>query len=392
MPNEKHLEIILQGVDVWNSRRESDFTETPNLAEAKLGAAHLSQANLYQADLGNADLSGADLSGADLRDTNITRAELGNVNLSYANLRRADLFMTNLSRAGLSRANLSRAILYKANLAGADLSGADLSGANLIGADLSGANLSRANLNRADLRGADLSGADLRKASIIRTTLRETGLRGADLSEAEVGWGIFGNIDLSETQGLDTVRHLGPSTIGTDTLYRSQGKIPRIFLQGAGVPDNLIAYVDSLTVRSLSCFLLHSTRDRQFAEQLYADLQTHGVRCWLAPEEADIEDKIRPRIDASIRVHGNVLLILSKHSVNCMWMEEEAQTAFEVEGKRKETVLFPVRLDQSVMDADRPWAASIRGTRPICDFTGWEDPNVYQKALLELLENLRPGE
>ncbi|MDY7001719.1 MAG: toll/interleukin-1 receptor domain-containing protein, partial [Thermodesulfobacteriota bacterium] len=221
--------------------------------------------------------------------------------------------------------------------------------------------------------------------------LRETGLRGANLSEAEVGWGIFGNVDLSETQGLHSVRHLGPSTIGIDTLYRSQGKIPRIFLQGAGVPDNLITSVDSLAVRSPSCFVIYSTRDRQFAERLYADLQTAGVRCWLAPEEVDIEDKIRLRIDASIRVHGNVLLILSRHSVDCVWVKDEAQTAFEVESKRKETVLFPVRLDQSVMDTDQAWAASIRATRHVCDFSGWEDPRAYQEALSQLLDDLKRG-
>jgi hypothetical protein len=30
--------------------------------------------------------------------------------------------------------------------------------------------------------------------------------------------------------------HNGPSTIGIDTIYNSGGKIPEIFLRGAGVP------------------------------------------------------------------------------------------------------------------------------------------------------------
>jgi len=47
---------------------------------------------------------------------------------------------------------------------------------------------------------------------------------------------------LSAVKGLETVTHRGPSTIGPDTIYRSQGKIPEAFLRGAGVPDDFISY------------------------------------------------------------------------------------------------------------------------------------------------------
>jgi hypothetical protein len=44
------------------------------------------------------------------------------------------------------------------------------------------------------------------------------------------------------------VRHWGPSTVGIDTLYRSQGNIPEVFLRGVGVPDEMITYIKSLVV------------------------------------------------------------------------------------------------------------------------------------------------
>jgi hypothetical protein len=49
----------------------------------------------------------------------------------------------------------------------------------------------------------------------------------------------FADVDLSPTKGLEVVKHLGPSTIGIDTIYRSGGKIPEVFLRGCGVPDEV---------------------------------------------------------------------------------------------------------------------------------------------------------
>jgi len=144
------------------------------------------------------------------------------------------------------------------NLSEADLSGADLIGANLIEADLSGAHLGRAKLGEADLSGADLSGADLIGANLFRANLGEANLSGANVESASVGYTTFGNVDLSEVKGLETVRHYFRSTIGIDTIYESKGKIPEVFLRGCGVPDNFIAYIGSLVGKAFeyySCFI-----------------------------------------------------------------------------------------------------------------------------------------
>ena len=41
---------------------------------------------------------------------------------------------------------------------------------------------------------------------------------------------------------------------------------------------------------------------------------------------------------------------------------------------------FPVRLDDTVFEAEAAWAADIRRTRHIGDFTRWKDHDAYQKA------------
>src|SRR5216683_220846 len=120
--------------------------------------------------------------------------------------------------------------LRGANLRYADLNYADLNYADLRGTDLSYANLSDANLSDADLSQAYLVVSRFFQANLNSADLSRTDLRGADLSYAKIGFTIFGDDDLRTVKGLETVEHDGPSTIGTDTLVRSQGNIPESFL------------------------------------------------------------------------------------------------------------------------------------------------------------------
>src|SRR6266702_3042822 len=221
-----------------------------------------------------------------------------------------------------------------ADLTNANLSGADLSGANLYGAILYGAilretnlvktNLVKTNLNMADLSRADLSSANLSGASLKGTNFSSANLSRVNLSSSYVGWTVFGDIDLRTVKGLETVDHHSPSTIGADTLLRSEGDIPETFLRQAGLSDAFITYTRSLVhnpIEYYSCFISYSSQDQEFVERLYADLQSKGVRCWFAPEDLKIGDKIRDRIDQSIRLHDKLLLVLSQHSVNSSWVE-----------------------------------------------------------------------
>ena len=216
-----------------------------------------------------------------------------------------------------------------------------------------------------------------------------------------MGLTVLGDVILCTANGLEEVKHDGPSTIGIDTIYRSQGKISEAFLRGAGVPDNFITYMGSLTGKALefySCFISYSSKDHEFAERLHADLQAKGVRCWFAPEDLKIGAETRQAIDVAIRTHDKLLLILSEHSVESDWVQKEVETAFEQERQRRKqgqkgaTVLFPVRLDSTVMDTDYAWAADIRRMRNIGDFTRWKDHDSYSKVFDRLLRDLKHSE
>jgi len=55
-------------------------------------------------------------------------------------------------------------------------------------------------------------------------------------------------------------------------------------------------------------------------------------------------------------------------------------------------VLFPIRADYAVMNTTKAWAAELRRTRHIGDFTCWKDNDCYQKAFERLLRDLKAGE
>ena len=139
-------------------------------------------------------------------------------------------------------------------------------------------------------------------------------------------WTTFADVDLSTVKGLDTVEHLGPSTIGIDTIYKSRGNIPEVFLRGCGVPDTFIEYMASLVGKPIefySCFISYSTKNQDFADRLYADLQAKGVRCWFAPEDVQGGKKLHEQIEQAVRLYEKLLLVLSEHSMSSEWVKTE---------------------------------------------------------------------
>lgn len=277
------------------------------------------------------------------------------------------------------------------DLRGADLKGAELSDANLRLADLSGANLSGASFVMANLTAAGLEGANLSRADLSFAILSHAHLDGANLRQAIFSHTEIGDTDLTNVKGLDTCKHLSPSTIDHVTLSKS-GRLPLKFLRGCGLPDTLIEFLPSLLnepIQFYACFISYSNKDQKFADRLYADLQSKGVRCWLATEDLKIGDRIRTGIDEAIRLHEKLLLVLSKHSIASDWVEQEVETALARERKEKRTVLFPIRLDDAVMKVEGGWPALVRNTRNIGDFRKWKSHDSYQKAFDRLLRDLK---
>jgi uncharacterized protein YjbI with pentapeptide repeats len=177
MANQEHLDILRQGVTVWNQWRE----KYPNI-QPDLKRANLAGMNLHKANFSDTYFSKADLSQAQLAEANLMGADLAHVDLRKATLRYANLTWARLSEANLAEVDLTGANLSWASLKLADLSSGRLIGANLNGTNLSGVNLSEANLNNAILVRTNLQGANLTACSIYGVSAWDVQLEGVKQS------------------------------------------------------------------------------------------------------------------------------------------------------------------------------------------------------------------
>jgi len=102
-----------------------------------------------------------------------------------------------------------------------------------------------------------------------------------------------------------------------------------------------------------SLFISYSSTDEMLARRLYSDLQAHGVRCWFAPEDLKIGTKFRQRINEAIHQQDKLLLLLSEQSIASTWVESEVEAALDKEDREQREVLFPIRLDDAVMQTSQ---------------------------------------
>lgn len=287
-----------------------------------------------------------------------------------------------------------------------DLTRADLSDTNLNGANLRRVSLGLANLTRTSLVNADLSSADLPWA-IFKGTLLDC----TNLSKTNIDNTSFDDCDLSGATGLEAVTHDGPCTIGIDTLNKSKGKIPEIFLRGCGLSDwqienarlfkaelsneqitDIQYKVHSLRISQAiqikPLFISYSHSDKAFVDHIEKHLNQKGVRFWRDIHHATA-GRLEQQIDRAIRLHPVVLLILSANSVESDWVRHEARLARKLEQETKSDVLCPIALDDAWKSCD--WPERLREQieeSNILDFLQWQDQAQFDRMFARLIEGL----
>jgi hypothetical protein len=135
MANQEHLEILKQGVKVWNEWRREHPDIRPDLRGIifkhmidELNSDDRITNKLPQEDQLRTIVKGRDFSAIDLSQVNLNGADLNSVNLEYANLNHANIVegsfvYTNLKGANLTSANLRGARFIRTNLEKAILTG-----------------------------------------------------------------------------------------------------------------------------------------------------------------------------------------------------------------------------------------------------------------------------
>jgi uncharacterized protein YjbI with pentapeptide repeats len=399
MTQEQLVDILKQGSEAWNAWRDSNSNESVDLENLVFERLDLSKANL--SDVTMTDIR---FDHSMFRRASFDRAHLKNVRFRYCGLVQASFNDAQIDDSRFKYTDMTDATFTGARMHGCSIFAGSLFRTNFKGAELGDLALKNLFLQQVSFRsaicrsisfeGTPLEDVDFTCAVLATTSFTNIPRCTGTFHRASMIQNVWSDTDLRGARHLETVAHRGPSTIGIDTLYKSRGDIPDQFLRACGVPDevlqNLLPTLRSGSpIQFYSCFISYSSKDQSFADRLYPDLQAKGVRCWFAPEDLKIGDKFRVRIDESIRIHDKLLLVLSEHSVSSDWVEKEVETAMERERQEKRTVLFPIRLDDAVMEIPNGWPADIRRTRHIGDFTKWKNQDDYQKAFDRLLRDLK---
>jgi hypothetical protein len=233
MANQKHLDILKQGVQTWNQWRKENPKVRP------------------------------DLSGVDLQERYLNSMDLSEANLHKSNLNKAEL---------------KGAILYMADLSETDLRGADLRESDLRGASLFGANLGEAYFHydieypdRPAVNGADLSGANLREADLRRAILVGTNLTGVDLTNCDVyGISVWDVQLVGATQNNLLITRSDQPTITVDNLKIAQ--FIYLLLNNAEIRD----IIDTIARKAVLILGRFTPECKAVLDALREALRTHG--------------------------------------------------------------------------------------------------------------------
>lgn len=293
---------------------------------------------------------------------------------------------------------------------------ATLVDANLMGSHgesnyLKGANMRRAILVGATLRRTDFENAILEDADFCMAIVVQARFHRAKLNGARFGMTVLANVMFNEAIGLGEIYHRYPSSIDSQTIGCALHAIPRNFLEGCGLAEwevissglhdealshekiNDIQYKAQVArmgtpVQIGALFISYSHADSPFVDALEGRLRAKGIRVWRDVHRM-VAGRLEAQVDNAIRMQDQVLLVLSKGSVNSDWVEHEVRRAREKEKAEQRDVLCPITLDDAWTTA--PWPARLMEQVKeynILDFSKWQDSASLDGAFAKLLAGL----
>jgi hypothetical protein len=331
MANQEQLELLKQGVEVWNKWRKENPRVKVDLSETDLREADLSKANLIGSNLTRADLNEVNLLGADLWMSDFNGAKLNGANLSKTELVRANLSETQLNRANLDKAKLGNTIFTKTDLSQTHgLESAAHHFSSSIGTNT--LQLSKGEVPEAFLRGCGLSDWEIESAKLYKP----------GLSNQEINDIIYKIFELRANQSIQ----ISP------------------------------------------LFISYSHRDTEFVEKLEPCLTEKGIRFW-RDTHGMMSGRMEKQVDHAMRQNPTVILILSEISTHSDWVEHEARLARELEKELDRDVLCPIALDDSWKSAKWPvrLMEQIKEYN-ILDYSNWKDDTAFAQVFNKMISGL----
>ena len=405
MADMAHVQVVRQGRDAVAKWREEHVGEALDLYNCYMSHVRIPMVDLHGSDLRESDFMGAmlrraNLSGCYLNPAHLYRSDLREADLSRSLLNRCNMRGADMRGANLEQADLDSAVLSEANLTGANLRRANLSRVNLSGANLTDADLTDANFNGADLKRANLSGAILEGADFYEAIFNNTPAVGTKFAGCVIGYTVFQNCDLSDAVDLDQVRHDAPSTVGVDTLIRSAGNIPAVFLLGAGVPTEMVTSLGAVADAPVDLdefYISCAEADVAFAQGLREELRSHGVRSWVFAENFRGNALVDRRstseeeeIERWVRHYDKLIVVCSRSGLDSETVRTDLSQAKDLQFTKDQWLVYVVDPDGTLDNPSSRANRNLTYEHRIFDMRGHEDRAAgYQESVTTLVEHLK---
>jgi uncharacterized protein YjbI with pentapeptide repeats len=308
--------------------------------------------DLREVDLRGADLTDRDLSNIDFSGSDLSRADFSRSRLDSTDIKGTFTGYTNLTNCKLTRSKWAPSSLHYVRANNADLSHAELNGASLANCQFRNAKFEKAFI-AAEFNSTDILGADFKGSHILVSS--------------------FFNIDLSSAKNLNLASYHGESRIDYQTMKLSRS-VPTPLLAACGVAHFHIPYIDAISKNSAkhpSCFISYSVKDDTFIQRFRNQLANKGVRSWFAPRDLPFGASTRDVIEAQIKSHDRLIVVLSRSSLQSQWVQFEVETALEIERKKKSPIIIPICIDDHVFRSRASWARHIVRTKNIARYEHW---------------------
>jgi tetratricopeptide (TPR) repeat protein len=96
---------------------------------------------------------------------------------------------------------------------------------------------------------------------------------------------------------------------------------------------------------SSSVFISHSSKDNEFVDWLAAELEKYSIKFWLDEHRLRPGDSLYGVIGPALMQADYFLIVLSKNSVDSVWVERELNVALGRETEEKKKIIIPVLLE-----------------------------------------------
>lgn len=342
MSNKQHLSILKSGIGNWNQWRKNNPSINPDLSKEQFG--------FIGSRLHRYSKPGVNTSG-------------------FSRFTTQDYSGADLSQADLSECIFREVILGKVNFQETDLSGSEFRQVSIFDA----------NMKRADMKGANF----------ILTTFDKV-----DFEDAMLGQSHFGYSPIRNCRGLQQVVYTSQSHADFLTLRHST-RLPNEFVHHLDVELDQYDLITRLRGDFYyDCFISYSTKDEGFVRRLRDTLVTRGVPCWFAPGDYRLNTQWFDRKLSGYELGRDLfnfidaaevtLLVLSMHSLNSDWVNEEVIRSYQV---RKVIPVWLEDIDLRQVEKERHWYNPII-EKGVIDFRSWKDEEIFNRQTAYLLRSL----